>query len=161
MDVRLVERDEVRQVRELVVCFQQVRSRLLDDVQYSFEVARRTRRVLPCDGDLSELKVRAPNNGWRSVLNAKRLLIQSRGDIDLPAAERNHRAVEYVVDRIAVPCRRPEALRFLVVTLGLVPLPAINVRLSEIAGPQRRVRRDASIACDLECTLQVRHPIVD
>src|SRR4030095_3906870 len=77
IDVRLIERDQLREVRELEVCLQQVRSRSLDDVQRCFEMLSRAGRISLRQSGLRKPGMCPPRHRRRNVLRAERLLIQA------------------------------------------------------------------------------------
>ena len=138
--VGLVEEDQPRQERQLVVRLEQLRSGLLDRIERCFEMRRRLVRSRSCHRHVRKPGVRRPAHAGIRRAIAKRLLEQARRFVQLAAPFRNLRRVQGVEHEVAGVARFLQRLRLVVEARRCVPLAEIDVGGGEVARPQRSIR---------------------
>ena len=160
VDVRLIEPDQPRQKRQPVVGRQQIRTGALDDRERGFILRGRLLGPAGGGGDIAQAPMRVPLDGRLVSGVRQRVSIQLGSLRKLPAALRDQRGVQRVVDDVARVACGPDLQRALVQHVGAIPVADLEVLDREISGEQGSVGGNLRLARRVQRLLQIAQAIL-
>ena len=155
VDVRAVEANQLRQERQLVVGFQEIRARFFNRRERRLEVARRLLALAVATSPVRPGRRGPPTDRRRLRRPASASANSRRAVVELSASGGNPRGVQRVPDTLVRAAGRVQPIGLLVGTLGIVPPLGLDVRRRQVARPEGGILRQVGSRGDRQRALQV------